>query len=265
MFIIIVPYRDRPKHKKRLLESLPQYIEKHHGLKPNGVDYKIIVSEQIDNNLFNLSLARNSAALWAEKNLKDISHFIFHDVDVIPISNVDYLTEDSIYHFLNHGTFKITKKDFFKINGYNPLFIGWGEEDNEFREKSAFLNLVKKVSYYQHENYVGCFVHKPDGVVFLDIECEYNVANVSHQTERIFKTNNEDKWRNQEDFEKNKKLLNSFRSLDSNQKDKWIKTTGLNLVNLKFNDKINLDDLIIHFKYDNTFLDPKVFEIRNKL
>lgn len=265
MFIVIIPYRDRSEHKRRLLESLPQYIEKYHNLSPNGIDYKIIVSEQTDNNLFNLSLARNSAALWANLNYNNITHFIFHDVDVIPISNADYLTEENIYQFLNHGTVKIIKEDFFKMNGYNPLFIGWGEEDHEFGERSVFLNLVRKTLSYEHKNYSGCFVHKPDGVVFLDIECEYNVANVSHQTERIFKTGNKDKWRNQEDFEKNQKLINIFRSLSSKQKEKWIKNFGLNLVNLKFNDKINLDDFIINFRYDNTFLDPKAFELRNKL
>lgn len=265
MFVIIIPYRDRSEHKKRLLESLPQYIEKHHGLKPNGIDYKIIVSEQIDNNLFNLSLARNSAVLWAEKNLKDLSHFIFHDVDVLPIFNIDYITVENVFQFINHGTVKIIKKDFFEINGYNPVFIGWGEEDHEFYEKFTLLNFEQKTFYYEHKNYAGCFVNKPNGSVFLDIECEYNVINLSHQTNRNFDVKNENKWRNQDDFIKNQKLINLFRSLNPDQKQKWIRKFGLNLVNFNFSNEIDLNDFIIELKYDNTCLNPKVFEIRNKL
>lgn len=274
MFVIIIPYRDRALHKDILLNKLPEYIKNYHNLSDNGYDYKIIISEQKDNRIFNLSLARNFAALWAESNFKDITHFIFHDVDVVPIKNIDYKTPETIIYFTNYGSIKIKNEDFFKVNGYNPVFMGWGEEDLEFMERLETHKIKLKKSIYTQSNYtspVECIVEKDDNTSFLDLECKYHVSDRSFQ--------NHHNWRDQKERDKNIKLLTFVGSVLTIEERKIFFTKfGLNLVNTKFTNKtilenpllspkkeIDLNNFIIHLEYDSALLDSKVFKLRNKL
>jgi N-terminal domain of galactosyltransferase len=41
--------------------------------------------------------------------------------------------------FLSAGSCKITATDFVKANGYNPDFVGWGDEDVEFYHRLSYL------------------------------------------------------------------------------------------------------------------------------
>jgi hypothetical protein len=59
---------------------------------------------------FNLGLARNVAALFALQERR-YDYLVFHDVDMIPVSGVDYgFRESQIVWFMNAGTCKVHKR-----------------------------------------------------------------------------------------------------------------------------------------------------------
>jgi hypothetical protein len=125
---ILVPYRDRKNYLDILLREVPCYVERANGIS----DYAIYVAEQQGEDLFNLALSRNVAARAA---LDDgvSGYFAFHDVDVIPVCGVDYGPRSfNVAWFLTAGSCKVIAADFIKANGYNPDFVGWGDEDVEF-------------------------------------------------------------------------------------------------------------------------------------
>ena len=101
-----------------------------------------------------------------------MSPFIFHDVDYFPVGDVSYDTDtDTPFYpvgkvlFLNQdnqprniedipagyrnfhitvgdhsgGVFVLSKELFFKTNGLNPFFKGWGKEDDATRDRLRFL------------------------------------------------------------------------------------------------------------------------------
>ena len=126
--VILVPYRDRKNYLDILLREVPSYIERANAIS----DYAIYVAEQQGEGLFNLALSRNVAARAA---LDDgvSQYFVFHDVDVIPVCGVDYGPRSfNVAWFLTAGSCKVIAGDFVRANGYNPDFVGWGDEDVEF-------------------------------------------------------------------------------------------------------------------------------------
>jgi glycosyltransferase involved in cell wall biosynthesis len=156
---IIIPYRNREEHLSILL---PELIKKF-----NGEKYEIIVAEQNDNEKFRLSSLYNIAFTYTKGDL-----IIFHDVDYIPSQNVSYTLKNSNptypvrqvvflnsqlsikqddeipagYRYFkndvgNHwgGVFMMHRDHFESINGFNPLYIGWGKEEEE-----THLRLLEK-------------------------------------------------------------------------------------------------------------------------
>ena len=157
-FSVIIPFRDRHEHLRVLVPHIRQ-LAQHRGL-----DLEIIVSEQIDNALLRRGALRNEGVRVASGDI-----LVFHDVDYVPNLNVQYWSDGAnVYRpvfrvdFVNmdfsarpenetpvgYRTFKkgiennffggvisITKEAFLKINGYNPMFEGWGLEDDDFRER----------------------------------------------------------------------------------------------------------------------------------
>jgi hypothetical protein len=68
-------------------------------------------------------------------------HLIFHDVDVIPIKNIDYRPRNyNVAWFMSAGTCKIPASAYRGANGYNARFVGWGDEDKEFYHHLSVLN-----------------------------------------------------------------------------------------------------------------------------
>lgn len=133
---ILVPYKDRRDYIEIFLEMVPRYLEDVNGIR----DYVIYVAEQTSPDLFNLSLSRNLAASFALKEHKELGSLIFHDVDVIPIEKIDYGPRHyNVAWFMVAGSCKILNEDFVKANGYNPRFIGWGSEDTEFYHRLSSL------------------------------------------------------------------------------------------------------------------------------
>jgi hypothetical protein len=215
MFAIIVPYRDREFFLSILLEKLTDYLEG---------SFIIIVSQQKDSLPFNLGLSRNIGAVFAECYYKNISHFIFNDVDTIPLKSIDYLTPENIIHFINFGSCKIIKDDFFKINGYNPLYNGWGHEDNDFYERfDAFDIQFKKEFLWQG----GMYQKKK----YINLELEHWGV-----------VNRKDKWDIKKMTDRNEKMFNFFRSLDKKRKQEWASIQGANLIDpqkIKLENKFN--------------------------
>lgn len=125
---LLVPYRDRARYLDIFLREVPRYLEKVNGIS----DYTIYVAEQTSPDLFNLALSRNVAAGLA---LGDggFDYLVFHDVDIIPIERVDYGPRPfNVAWFLSAGSCKVRERDFVAANGYNPRFVGWGDEDVDF-------------------------------------------------------------------------------------------------------------------------------------
>jgi len=125
---ILVPYQNRKAYLDIFLREVPAYLERVNGI----LDYAIYVAEQQSPDLFNLALSRNVAARAALDDGASGS-FVFHDVDIIPLCGVDYGPRSfDVAWFLSAGSCKVVAADFVRANGYNPDFVGWGDEDVEF-------------------------------------------------------------------------------------------------------------------------------------
>jgi len=178
MYSIIIPYRDRRNHLQILL---PVLLEKF-----ADKEFEIIIAEQNDNDKFRLSSLYNIGVQHSEGDV-----LIFHDVDYVPSDNVEYSLIDGQptypvkqvvflddnnqekneqdippgyrnfkYDVGQHwgGVFMLSKEHFDSINGFNPLYIGWGKEEEETRlrliNKGYNLNRQPKGLFYalNHED-----------------------------------------------------------------------------------------------------------------
>lgn len=164
---IIIPFRDlgdgeRTKQFDILSERIHKICIK------NNQNYKIIIVNQNDNQLFNRAQLINAAV----NIIKDECHYlILHDVDNIPI------TDDNVYkyrkftgnicgiidgkHFTNQDDhfgdvvfFK--KEDFFAINGFSNLYWGWGFEcsNTPLRLKN------KEIVFKRHDGIFKTLTHE---------------------------------------------------------------------------------------------------------
>ena len=179
-YSIIIPYRNREEHLSILIPVLSEKFQ--------NKNYEIIVAEQNDNEKFRLSSLYNIAFKYTSGDL-----IIFHDVDYIPSSNVSYelknnnptypvrqvlflnsdltLKDDNdipagYRHFKNDvenhwgGVFMMNTKDFKLINGFNPLYIGWGKEEEETQLRLLHKNLICERNdrglFYALDHYDNC-------------------------------------------------------------------------------------------------------------
>lgn len=166
-YSIIIPYRDREEHLRILVPRLQEVFEK--------ADYEIIVSEQDNTNNFRRGNMRNEGARVATGDI-----LLFHDVDYYPHDVDNYydgksdvflpvkyviFTSNALVpkqlheipggyrHFCNgvdanffSGVLAFRREAFFKINGFNPTYVGWGLEDEDLRERSIAARLTMKRS-----------------------------------------------------------------------------------------------------------------------
>lgn len=179
-YSIIIPYRDRQAHLEVLLPRLQEVFA--------DKDYEIIVSEQNDSDNFNLANTQNVAAQYATGNI-----IVLHQVDYYPTDDVSYEIQDQPVLPARTGVFvntDFTKRDYYDIpggyrqwengidenfyggvvvmrkehwdtiNGINPLYKGWGNEDEDLRER------FKWAGYTPVRNSVGtyyCLYHDDNG------------------------------------------------------------------------------------------------------
>jgi glycosyltransferase involved in cell wall biosynthesis len=159
-FSIAICYRNREAHLNITVPRLREVF---------GNDAEIIVVEQNDNKKFRRGNLFNEGAKAASNPV-----VIFHDVDHYPldvqywdgVSDV-YLPINQVQFVYNDLTFKpltevpggyrhfkdgvdsnyfggvevFVKESFFRINGYNHLYTGWGREDEDLRERIHLHNL----------------------------------------------------------------------------------------------------------------------------
>jgi len=162
-YSIIIPYRDRQRHLELLLPKLMQKFE--------GRDFEIFILEQDDQEKFRLSSLYNIGYKYVTGDV-----LIFHDIDYYPTDDVvyelasdgnptypvrkvmftdwDFIEKPSdtipmgYRHFRNDvgdhwgGVFILSREHFEKINGFNPLYIGWGKEDEDTHKRLLYYGLT---------------------------------------------------------------------------------------------------------------------------
>ena len=148
-------------------------------------DYEIIISEQDDTEKFRKNDLYNIAA--RDYSTGDV--LIFHDVDYVPDDSVTYEIDDQPCYpcrraiFLNEdnkpkeldeiphgyrgfrndvgdhsgGVFMMLREMWEKIGGLNPLYVGWGLEDDDTRERVKFHGY----EWYRPAPEVGTFFVLP--------------------------------------------------------------------------------------------------------
>jgi len=147
---IIIPYKDRESHLKKLLYHL------HPLLVLQQIQYCIYVTEQLDDGQFNKAMIMNAGF---EEALKQDGYdcVIFHDVDMLPEDSRNlYVCKDSPVHLSpaidkfqykpDYGTkfggvIGITPNHYRRSNGHSNRFWGWGGEDNDMEYRIAFAGL----------------------------------------------------------------------------------------------------------------------------
>jgi hypothetical protein len=158
-YSIVISYRNREEHLSILLPRLKEIFD--------NKSYEIIIAEQDNDEKFQKNSLYNIAI---QKATGDI--FIFHDVDYYPGDNVSYYTtsDTPLYPvrnliFLNQegaerdfndipegyrnfhqnvgdhsgGVFVLHRELFYKMNGLNPYYKGWGKEDDDTRDRLRLL------------------------------------------------------------------------------------------------------------------------------
>lgn len=178
-YSIIIPYRNREKHLSLMLPRLQEVFK--------DKKYEIIVSEQDDNNNFNLSNTQNIGFKFSQGNIivlhqvdyyptDDVSYYIT-DQPVLPAQKGIFLNEDFTKRDINDipggyrnwenqidynfygGVVVMRREHFEKINGLNPLYKGWGNEDEDLRERLKWY-------YKPKRNDIGtfyCLYHEDNG------------------------------------------------------------------------------------------------------
>jgi len=176
-YSIIITYRDREKHLSQLLPVLQKKFQ--------DKDYEIIIAEQDDDKKFR----KNDLYNIAVRDYSNGDVFVFHDVDYVPDDSVTYeIKEQPVYPcrraiFLDEnnlpkhlediplgyrgfrndvgdhsgGVFMMTKKIWEKIGGLNPLYVGWGLEDDDTRQRVRAWGY----EWYRPEPEVGTFFVLP--------------------------------------------------------------------------------------------------------
>jgi len=147
---IIVPYRDRESHLEVFVPYMQEYLKEY--------DYKIFVIEQSDSKPFNRGKLLNVGARIAIK--EGFDYFALHDVDMLPLKNVDYSYPETPIHLISKVDKEVPFIDYFGgvtlfnvhdyklVNGYSNEYWGWGFEDDDLLYRCIQRNIpLDKVSY----------------------------------------------------------------------------------------------------------------------
>ncbi|KAK6165277.1 hypothetical protein SNE40_022231 [Patella caerulea] len=148
---IIVPYRDRLRHLKILLNRL------HAMLVKQLIEYRIFVIEQSGLDEFNRGKLMNIGYLEALK-FGDFDCFVFHDADLLPendqnlymcdqharhlSSAIDEMRYHVMYYNIVGGVIAINRENYQRINGYSNFYWGWGNEDDDLSARIQETGLL---------------------------------------------------------------------------------------------------------------------------
>ena len=223
-YSIIISYRNREEHLSILLPRLKEIFI--------NTSYEIIIAEQDNDEKFQKNSLYNIATQKATGDL-----FIFHDVDYYPGDDVSYYTTSDIplypvknLIFLNQegtqrdfddipegyrnfhqnvgdhsgGVFVLHRELFYKMNGLNPYYKGWGKEDDDTRdrlrllgynwkrnEEGLFYGLYHIHNYPEHDDVD--FINNHILLSQLKNNLHLGYKNVNADVEE-FKTDNNIKW-----------------------------------------------------------------------
>jgi glycosyltransferase involved in cell wall biosynthesis len=180
-YSIIIPYRNREEHLQLLLPRLQEFFEKE--------SYEIIISEQNDSDNFRIACVENVGFQYAKGDIiilqqvdyyptEDVSYDVI-DTPILPARKGIFLDKDnkSPRAFLDipggyrrwseeidpafyGGVISMKREHFEAINGLNPLYKGWGNEDEDLRERFVWAGIPVK------RNEVGtflCLYHEDNG------------------------------------------------------------------------------------------------------
>ena len=148
-YSLIITYRDRKKHLSQLLPVLQKKFMNH--------DYEIIISEQDDKKKFRKNDLYNIAV--REYATGDV--LVFHDVDYVPDDSVTYEIKDQ-------------PEMWEEIGGLNPLYVGWGLEDDDTRQRVRAWGY----EWFRPEPEVGTFFVLPHDDNHPGIDDESYLKNV---------------------------------------------------------------------------------------
>jgi hypothetical protein len=175
-------------------------------MEQQGIDHEIIIVEQNDQKKFRRANLLNEGAKVATGDI-----LILHDIDYYPTDNVVYydgksdmwlpvkrvvfvdekFNEKNIMdvpggyrHFKQSvddnffgGVEVFTRDAFFKINGFSPLFIGWGFEDADLRERVQHYNLTVARST---DGLFNALPHPDSGPSQYDQDFRRNIEMAAH-------------------------------------------------------------------------------------
>lgn len=164
---IVICYRNRPDHLRILVPRLRDVFSKY--------PHEIIVVEQNDDKKFRRANLLNVGAVYAKGEwiaLHDVDYYPMgtlgedleywnYAADVyLPVKRVEFVRNDlsprpiedipgGYRHFKNgvdddfYGGVEVFNRDaFFLINGFSPMFTGWGFEDVDLRHRIKAHKLV---------------------------------------------------------------------------------------------------------------------------
>jgi hypothetical protein len=135
---IVIPFRDREEHLRRLLPPLIDVLER------QQIQHQILIVEQVVPGLFNrgrlLNIGMHHAAEQSD-------YYCLHDVDAIPV-HANYGCPSQPFRLVNaivrpegetrrsphyfSGAVSVRKEQAFAANGFSNLYWGWGKEDDDF-------------------------------------------------------------------------------------------------------------------------------------
>ena len=217
--IIIVPYRDRESHLNQFKQRVVEVFKKHLG------KFKIIIVEQNDDKLFN----RGNLLNVGINEYKDSTRFfITHDVDMLPNEVIvkDHYTntEFDVYtiactHRNSFGQVCKFKHDcLIDVNGFPNHIWGWGIEDRALYYR---CNILKKniSSFCDRRKFYKMLPHKSNGEIYKGEKLK-----ISNLETEIYKCN------------------------DKKRQLEHIKQSGLNNLEYKLVESVEIDEYITHIK-----------------
>jgi glycosyltransferase involved in cell wall biosynthesis len=180
-YSIIIPYRNREEHLQIMLPRLKEVFK--------DESYEIIVSEQNDNDNFRIACVENIGFQYAKGDiivLQQVDYYPTEDVSydvtdypILPARKGIFLDKDnqSPREFLDipggyrkwseeidsafyGGVISMKREHFEAINGLNPLYKGWGNEDEDLRERFVWAGIPVKRN---EQGTFLCLYHEDNG------------------------------------------------------------------------------------------------------
>jgi hypothetical protein len=162
---VIVPYKDREVHLKRLLYYL------HPFLRRQQIAYCIVVAEQFHDGRFNKGILMNAAFTELMK-IDNFNCVIFHDVDMLPEDDRNrYACGANPVHLslmINKykyrypygtdfgGVTMMSALNYTNVNGHTNVFWGWGREDSDIEYRIRKQLKIKKPEVFDSARYSMC-------------------------------------------------------------------------------------------------------------